>query len=97
VIIFGLVWFLSKKVIKLKFFKKKPKLIQTDRVQFGSVQFFRKKISSNRFGSVFSVWLGFRSVFSGSAWFWLGFFGLARFFSGFFRFGFGSVFSVLSL
>jgi hypothetical protein len=28
---------------------------------------------------------------------WLGFFSFARFFSGFFRFGFGSVFSVLGL
>jgi len=33
---------------------------------FGSVRFFRTKTGSNRFGSVFSVWLGllgFGSVF----------------------------------
>jgi hypothetical protein len=39
VLIFGLVWFLSKKVIKLNFFikKTKPKPVQTDRFQFGLV------------------------------------------------------------
>jgi hypothetical protein len=42
---------------------------------FGSVLLFRTKISSNRFGLVFPVWLGFS--------------GLTRFFSGFF--GLGSV------
>jgi hypothetical protein len=65
-------------------------LVQTDRFRFGLVRLglvFRTKTGSNRFGSVFSVWLGFRSVFSGLARFfqWLG---LVRFFSGFF---FGSV------
>jgi hypothetical protein len=55
------------------FFKKKPKP-NRNRVKptgFGSVRFgfFRAKTGSNRFGSVFSVWLGFS--------------GLARFFSGF--------------
>jgi hypothetical protein len=37
VIIFDSVWFLSKKVTKPKFFLKKPKPVQTDRVRFGSV------------------------------------------------------------
>jgi hypothetical protein len=96
VIIFGSVWFLSKKVTKPNFFflKKKnetePKPGQTDWFRFG---FFREKTGSNRFDSVFpvlarffSVWLGF----FGLARFWLGFssltrfwLGLARFFSGF--------------
>jgi len=95
VIIFCLVRFLSKKVTKLKlfFFEKKtktePKPGQTDRFRFGSVRFFRAKIGSNRFGSVFPVLARFSR-------FWLGFFGLARFFrfgSVFFWFfvGFGSV------
>ena len=49
---------------------------------FGSVRFFRTKTGSNRFGSVFSVWLGllgFGSVFFQffSAWVW---FGSVRFF-----------------
>jgi len=59
----------------------------------GSVHFFRTKTGSNRFGSVFLVWLGFfrfGSVFS----VWLGFLPV---WLGFFRFGFGSVFSVLGL
>jgi hypothetical protein len=68
--------FYKKKITKLKFFIKKPKLIQTDRFRFGSV--FKTKTSSNRFDSIFSVWLGF--------------FGLTRFWRGFFRFG--SVFLV---
>jgi hypothetical protein len=33
---------------------------------FGSVWFFREKTGSNRFGSVFSVWLGFFRFFFGS-------------------------------
>ena len=67
VIIFGSVWFLSKKVTKLIFFfwKKKtetePKPGQTDRFRF---DVFRAKNGSNRFGSVFPVWLGFGLVFS---------------------------------
>jgi len=82
VIIFGSVRFLSKKVTKPKLFflKKKPKP-NRNRVKptgFGSVQFFRVKTGSNRFGSVFPVLLGF--------------FGLARFFFLIFcRFRFGSV------
>jgi hypothetical protein len=73
VIIFGSVRFLSKKVTKPKFFflKKNPKP-NRNRVKptgFGSVWFgfFRAKTGSNRFGSVFPVWLGFGSI-------WLGFF-----------------------
>ena len=45
-----------KKIIKLNFFLKKPKPIQTNRFQFGSVRFFRIKTSLARFfrfGSVF--------------------------------------------
>jgi hypothetical protein len=78
VIIFGSVQFLLKKITKPKLFflKKNPKLGQTDRFRFGSVQFFRAKTGSNRFGSVFPVWLGFGSVFF---WFFVGF-GSVRFF-----------------
>ena len=80
-IIFGSVWFLSKKVTKPKlfFFEKKPKP-NRNRVKptgFGSVRFFRAKTGSNRFGSVFPVLARFSR-------FWLGFF---RFWLGFFRFG----------
>jgi hypothetical protein len=50
---------------KLFFFEKKnetePKPGQTDRFRFGLV--FWAKTSSNRFGSVFPVWLGFFPVF----------------------------------
>jgi len=83
VIIFGLVWFLLKKVIKSKFFflKKKPKPGQTDRFRFG---FFREKPVQTDLARFFRFWLGFS--------------GLARFFrfgSVFFlvfcRFRFGSV------
>jgi hypothetical protein len=82
VIIFGLVWFLFKKITKLIFLKKpKPNQnwYQPVSVRFGLV--FRKKTSSNRFGSVFSVWLGFGLVFSVltlfffSVWIRFGFFG----------------------
>jgi hypothetical protein len=38
------------------FFLKKPKPVQTDWFRLG---FFRAKTGSNRFGLVFSVWLGF--------------------------------------
>jgi hypothetical protein len=93
VIIFGSVWFLSKNKNQIKiFFLKKT---ETGSNRPVSVRFFRTKTSSNRFGSVFPVWLGFLqfgSVFSSLARFspvWLGFFlVLARFFR------FGSVFSV---
>jgi hypothetical protein len=72
VIIFGSVWFLSKKVTKLNFFLKKNR----NRVKptgFGSV--FWAKTGSNRFGLVFSVLARFFSVL-------LGFFGFGsvRFF-----------------
>jgi hypothetical protein len=86
VIIFGSVLFLSKKVTKPKFLKKKNR----NRVKptgFGSVRFFMEKTGSNRFGSVF---LGFGSVFSVFP-VWLGFF------LGFFQFRFGSGFSVFFL
>jgi len=85
VIIFGSVRFLSKKVTKLKFFKKtKPKPGQMDRFQF---DFLGKKTSSNRFGSVFPVLARFSRFLAR-------FFSvLARFFFLFFvsvRFGFFS-------
>jgi hypothetical protein len=81
--------FYQKKVTKPNFFfKKKPKP-NRNRFKpngFGSVWFFREKTGSNRFGLVFSVWLGFfrfGSVFS----VWLGFGSVFfRFF--FVRFGF---------
>jgi hypothetical protein len=95
VIIFGSV-FIKKNNQTEFFLKKKPKP-NRNRVKptgFGSVQFFREKTGSNRFGSVFRFWLGFLgfgSVFS----VWLGFSGLARFWLGVFpvfcRFQFGSV------
>jgi hypothetical protein len=82
-----------KKSNQTEFFFKKTetesKPVQTDRFRFGSVRFFREKTGSNRFGSVFLVWLGLARFFL----VWLGFFGLARFFSGFF----GSVFPVSGL
>jgi hypothetical protein len=106
VIIFGSVWFLSKKVTKPKlfFFEKKPKP-NRNRVKptgFGSVRFgfFRAKTGSNRFGSVFPVLARFSRFWLGFSGFGSVFFGLARFFRFgsvlarfFFRFfiGFGSV------
>jgi len=75
--------FLSKKVTKSNFFKKKTKPVQTDRFRFGSVRFFREKTGSNRFGS----------VFSGLA----RFFRFGSVFSGFFPVRFGSVFPVPDL
>ena len=79
---FGSVRFLSKKVTKPKFFLKKNRN-QVKPTGFGSVRFFRAKTGSNRFGSVFPVWLGF-SVLARFFLVWLGFFR-------FFRFWFGSV------
>ena len=70
-IIFGSVQFLYKKITK-----RKP--VQTDRFRFN---FFRTKTCSNRFGSVFSFWLGFLPV-------WLGFFRLGSVRFGFFGFRF---------
>jgi len=61
-------------------FEKKTKPGQTDRFRFSSIQFFRKKpvqtglAHFSRFGSVFSVWLGFSGLarfFSVSIWFGL--------------------------
>jgi hypothetical protein len=80
VIIFGSVWFLSKKSNQTEMFfflKKKtetePKPGQTDRFRF---DFFREKTGSNRFGSVLARFSGFGSVFF---WFFIGF-GSVRFF-----------------
>jgi len=72
--------FYQKKVTKPIFFKTpKANRNRFKPTDFGSVWFFRTKTGSNRFGSVFSVWLGFGSVL---AWFWLGLGSvLARFFS----------------
>ena len=75
-IIFGSVRFLSNKSNQTE--KKIKKKTETGSNRSVSVRFFREKIGSNWFDSVFPVWLGFGSVFS--------FFGLARFFR------FGSVF-----
>jgi len=66
-----------KKSNQTEFFFKKKNRNRFKPTGFGSVRFFREKTGSNRFGSVFSVWLGFGSVFS----VWLGFFPV------FFRFG----------
>jgi hypothetical protein len=66
VLIFGLVWFLSKKVIKLNFFIKKQNRNRFKPTGFSSVWFFKAKTSSNRFGSVFSVLTRFFSGFFGS-------------------------------
>jgi hypothetical protein len=63
VIIFDLVWFLLKKIIKLNFFLKKSKPVQTDQfwfsflgqkpVQIGLAWFFRFGSVCFLFGSVF--------------------------------------------
>jgi hypothetical protein len=80
-----------KKTNQTGFFKKKTETGSNRPVSvwFSSVRFFREKTGSNRFGSVFSVWLGFSGLAQ--------FFGLARFFSGFFSVRFGSVFPVPDL
>jgi hypothetical protein len=85
VIIFGSVWFLSKKVTKPIFFLKQKTETGSNRpvsVRFG---FFRAKTGSNRFGSVFPVLARFSRFWLGFFWFWLGFFPV------FCRFRFGSV------
>jgi hypothetical protein len=72
VFIFYSVRFLSKKVTKPSFLKKKTKTgsNRPGSVQFGSVRFFRAKTGLAWFfwfGLVFFlVWLGFGPVFSGS-------------------------------
>jgi hypothetical protein len=77
VIICGSVWFLLKKITKLKLKKKQKNRNWFKPTGFSSVRFFRTKTGSNRFDSVFSdlahffsvlarfffVWLGFGSVF----------------------------------
>jgi hypothetical protein len=98
VIICGSVWFLLKKITKLKL-KKKTKKPKPNRnwfkpTGFSSVRFFRTKTGSNRFDSVFSDLAHFFSVLARFFFVWLGF---GSFFSDFFRFGFGSVFSVSGL
>ena len=74
VIIFGLVWFLSKKSNTEFFFKQKKWKPNRNRFKptgFGLVWVFRTKTGLNQFGS----------VFSGLTWFFQGFFylGSARF------------------
>jgi len=103
---FGSVFIKKNNQTKIIIFLKKktetePKPGQTDRFRFG---FFRAKTGSNRFGSVFPVWLGFFPVFCR---FRFGFFGFlvikpnrtSRFFQKFNRFNrfffSGSVFSVI--
>ena len=73
---FGSVFIKKSNQTEFFFIKKtetEPRPVQTDRFRFGSVRFFREKTGSNRFSSVFSVWLGFfpgffsvRFGFSGS-------------------------------
>jgi len=91
VIIFGLVWFLSKKNNQTEIFFWKKNRNRVKPTGFGSVRFFRAKTGSNRFGSVFSVLARFFPVLARFFLVWLGFSGLARFFFRFFV-GFGSVF-----
>jgi len=55
---FSLVRFLHKKIIKLNFFLKKPKPVQTDRFWFGSV-ILKQKLKLNR---LVSIWFGLISV-----------------------------------
>ena len=83
-IIFSLVWFLSKKITKLKFFKKNRNRFKL--TGFGLVRFFRTKTGSNWFDSIFSVWIGFPVWISFSVW--LSFSGLTWFFFVWFRFSF---------
>jgi len=81
-----------KKITKPNLKKKtKPNRNRFKPTGFGSVWFFRAKTGSNRFGSGFSVWLGFfwfGSVFS----IWLCFFWIFSV-----RVRFGSVFLVTGL
>jgi len=58
----------KSQVTKTGFFKKKPKPVQTDQFQSGSVIFGKKPVQTN-LARFFLFWLGF-------------FFSLARFFSG---------------
>jgi hypothetical protein len=69
-IIFCLVWFLLKKIIKLVFFFLKPKTGSNRSVL---VWLFWKKTGSNRFGTVFLVWLGFFPVLARVFLVWLSF------------------------
>jgi hypothetical protein len=104
VIIFGSVRFLLKKNNQIEIKKKKKlKPVQTDRFRFNSVPFFRTKTSSNQFGLVFLVWLGFFRFGSGFFWFFrfhayktetepIGFFKILIGLIGFF---YGLVFSVI--
>jgi len=61
---FGLVFIKTNN--QIEFFLKKPNRNRFKPTSFGL--FFRTKTGSNRFGSVFPVWLGFGSVFF---WFFL--------------------------
>jgi len=77
--LFGFIFI--KKIIKLNFFKKKPKPNRNrfKLTGFSSVRFLEQKPVQTGLTRFFPVWLGFGLVFSG----------LARFFSCFFWFGFG--------
>jgi hypothetical protein len=55
VIIFGSFWFLYIKKSNQTEIKKKKTKTGSNRLVLGSVPFFRRKTSLNRFGSVFSV------------------------------------------
>jgi len=66
-IIFGLIWFLSKKIIKPKFFKKKTETgsNQPVLVRFGSVRFLGQKPVQTGLAPFFPVLARF---FAGLAW-----------------------------
>jgi hypothetical protein len=72
-IIFGSVWFLSKKVTKPVLKKTKPNRNRFKPTSFGSVILEQKPVQTDQFwfgsvflwfGSVFSVWVQFGYVFS---------------------------------
>jgi len=90
VIIFGLVWFLSKKVIKLNFFKKKLKPVWLGffsgffLFNFGSVWFFRFQAYKTEPIGFFKILIGLISFFSRFdffGYFFSDFLGLISFFS----------------
>ena len=66
--------FIKKSNQTENFLKKKTK---TEPTGFGSVRFFRAKTGSNRFGSVFSIFFGFGSIFSVLARFFFRFFSVS--------------------
>jgi len=57
VIIFGSVWFLSKKSNQTIFFKSKP--VQTDQFRFGLAWFFQVWLGFSGLARFFSIWIQF--------------------------------------